>query len=168
MTQSLQTIRNNILTSIYGRRLGLNPSEFLVGPKDLVKVTQFIGSSTNSSASSTGTALNNYGITALAVATQAASTGSSYGSTEVGGQFLLAPPAEGVEKLIYTASQHSTMLITVNFSTGYTVTGQQSSAGSSFGGLSFNAPGQWARLIGVSTAKWQVMGIATGASLAAT
>lgn len=167
MTQSLATIRNNILTSIYGRRLGLSQGEFLLGVKDVVKVTQFIGSSTNSSASSTGTTLNNHGITALAVATQAASTGSSYSSTEIGGQFLIDAPTEGVEKLIYTASQHSTMLISVWFSTALTITGQQSSAGSTFGGLCFNAPGQWARLIGISTSKWQVMGIATGASLGA-
>lgn len=168
MTQLLATIRNNILTSLHGRRVGLDVNQFLQGPKAMRLQTQFIGSSTASSASSTGTQIDNFGITALAVATQAASTGSSYGSTEVGGQFLLEAPAEGVEKMIYTASQHSTMLITVNFSTGYTVKGQQSSAGSSFGGLSFNAPGQWARLMGVSTDKWQLMGIATGASLAAT
>lgn len=165
MTQSLTTIRNNILTSIYGRRLGFDANEFLRGAKDMIKATQFIGSSTASSASSTGTTINNYGITALAVATQAASTGSSYGSSELAGQFILDAPQEGVEKLIYTASQHSTMLISVVFSTG--VTAQNTSAGSSFGGLSFNAPGQWVRLYGVSTSKWVMMGIATGASLAA-
>ena len=141
-------------------------NEFLVGVKDLVKVTQFIGSSTNSSASSTGTEILNYGYTALAVATQAASTGSSYGTTEVGGVFALAAPAEGVEKLIYTASQHSTMLISVAFSTG--VTAQYSSFGSSFGGLGFNAPGQWVRLLGLSTSKWAIIGNATGCSAAAT
>lgn len=166
MTTSLATLRNNILTSIHGRRMGLDNDQFLQGPKAFRVATQFIGSSTNSSASSTGTEILNYGITALAVATQAASTGSSYGTTEVGGVFALAAPAEGVEKLIYTASQHSTMLISVAFSTG--VTAQQSSAGSTFGGLSFNAPGQYARLIGISTSKWQVMGISTGASLATT
>ena len=166
MTQLLQTIRNNILTSMHGRRVGLDVNQFIQGPKDIRKQTQFIGSSTNSSASSTGTEIDNFGYTALAVATQAASTGSSYGTTEVGGTFALAAPAEGVEKLIYTASQHSTMLISVQFSTG--VTGQSASAGSSFGGLSFNAPGQWVRLLGASTSKWIMIGIATGASLATT
>lgn len=166
MAQSLEQIRSANLTSIYGRRLGVNANDFLGGPKDIKKATQSIGSSTNSSASSTGTEILNYGITSLAVATEAATTGSSYGTTEVGGVFALAAPEPGVEKLIYTASQHSTMLISVQFSTG--VTGQNTSAGSSFGGLSFNAPGQWVRLIGLSTAKWLMAGIATGASLAAT
>lgn len=166
MAQSLEQLRNTILTSIHGRRLGLTSDSFMVGPKALKKATQFIGSSTNSSASSTGTTLINYGITSLAIATQAATTGSSYGTAELGGTFLLDAPTEGVEKLIYTASQHSTMLITVAFSTG--VTAQNTSAGSSFGGVSFNAPGQWVRLIGISTAKWLMAGIATGASLAAT
>lgn len=166
MAKSLEQLRNSILTSLYGRRMGLDPDAFVVGVKDVKKATQFIGSSTNSSASSTGTTIINYGITSLAVATQAASTGSSYGTTEVGGQFLLDAPAEGVQKLIYTASQHSTLLISVMFSTG--VTAQNTSAGSSFGGLSFNAPGQWVKLMGVSTSKWLLAGIATGASLAAT
>ena len=166
MAQSLEQIRSANLTSIYGRRLGLSSNDFLGGPKDIKKATQSIGSSTNSSASSTGTAILNYGITSLAVATEAATTGSSYGTAEVGGVFALAAPEPGVEKLIYTASQHSTMLISVQFSTG--VTAQNTSAGSSFGGLSFNAPGQWVRLVGLSTAKWLMAGIATGASLAAT
>lgn len=161
---SLTTLRNSILTSIYGRRLGLNKNEFVVGTKDLAKATQDIG--TGTTASSTGTEILNYGITSLAVATAAATTGSSYGTTEVAGVFALAAPEPGVEKTIYTASSHSTMLISVQFSTG--VTALNTSAGSTFGGLSFNAPGQWVRLVGLSTSKWLMAGISTGASLAAT
>lgn len=157
-------LQNSILTSIYGRRLGLNKNEFVVGPKDLAKATQDIG--TGTTASSTGTEILNYGITSLAVATAAATTGSSYGTTEVAGTFALAAPEPGVEKLIYTASSHSTMLISVQFSTG--VTGFNTSNGSTFGGLSFNAPGQWAKLVGLSTSKWLMAGICTGASMAAT
>lgn len=162
---TLENLRSSILTSIYGRRLGLKNGDFLVGPKDLAKATQAIGDPA-STASTTGTAILNYGITSLAVATAAATTGSSYGTTEVAGVYALAAPEPGVEKLIYTASNHSTMLISVQFSTG--VTGLNTSAGSSFGGLSFNAPGQWVRLVGLSTAKWLMAGISTGASLAAT
>jgi hypothetical protein len=164
---TLANLRNSILTSVYGRRLGINHRDFLVGPKDLARATQTIEpSSLLSTVSTTGTEILNYGITSLAVATQAATTGSSYGTAELGGVYALAAPEPGVEKLIYTASQHSTMLISVQFSTG--VTAFNTSAGSSFGGLSFNAPGQWVRLVGLSTAKWLMAGICTGASLAAT
>lgn len=164
---TLSTLRNSILTSIYGRRLGLSKNEFVVGPKDLAKATQSIGpSSAASTVSTTGTEILNYGITSLAVATAAATTGSSYGTAELGGVYALAAPEPGVEKTIYTASDHSTMLISVQFSTG--VTALNTSAGSTFGGLSFNAPGQWVKLIGLSTSKWLMAGISTGASLAAT
>lgn len=167
MGQTLTQIRNRMLTSIYGRRLGLNQADFLGGVKGLIKAIQVIEpSSALSTVSTTGTEINNYGMTSLAVATEAATTGSSYGSTEVGGQFGMAAPEPGIEKIIYTATNHSTMLITVNFGTG--VTGINTSAGSSFGGLSFNAKGQWVRLYGLSTAQWLMAGICTGASLAAT
>lgn len=157
-------LQNSILTSIYGRRLGLNKNEFVVGPKDIALATQDIG--TGTTVSSTGTEILNYGITSLSVATAAATTGSSYGTAEVAGTFALAAPEPGVQKTIYTASSHSTMLISVQFSTG--VTALNTSAGSTFGGLSFNAPGQWVKLIGVSTSKWLMAGISTGASLATT
>ncbi len=167
MGQTLNQVRNKILTSIYGRRMGLSQGDFLAGPKGVIKAIQVIEpSSALSTVSTTGTEITNYGITSLAVATEAATTGSSYGSTEVGGQFLIAAPEPGIEKIIYTATNHSTMLITVNFSTG--VTGINTSAGSTFGGLSFNAKGQWVRLYGLSTAEWLMAGICTGASLAAT
>lgn len=162
---TLANLRNSILTSIHGRRIGLKNGDFLVGPKDLAKATQAIGDPT-STASTTSTEILNYGITSLAVATAAATTGSSYGTAEVAGVYALAAPEPGVKKTIYTASNHSTMLISVQFSTG--VTAINTSAGSSFGGLSFNAPGQWVELMGLSTAKWLRLGISTGASLAAT
>ena len=94
MAKSLTELRNSILTSVYGRRLGLDPDEFLVGQKALKMVTQSIGSSTNATASNTGTQLLNYGITRMAHATEQASTGSSYGTAEVGGVYSLAAPAE--------------------------------------------------------------------------
>lgn len=167
MGQTLTQVRNKILTSIYGRRLGLTVSEFMAGPKAVIKAIQVIEpSSALSTVSTTATEILNYGITSLAVATEAATTGSSYASTEVGGQYLLAAPEPGVEKIIYTATNHSTMLISVVFSTG--VTGINTSNGSTFGGMSFNAKGQWARLYGLSTAQWLMAGICTGASLAAT
>lgn len=166
MSQSLEQIRSANLTSIYGRRLGLNANGFLGGPQALKMATQSIGSSTNSTVSTTGTEIINYGVTSLAVATEAATTGSSYGTAETGGVFALAAPEPGVEKTIYTASQHSTMAIVVAMSTDVFI--QSSSLGSSFGGITFNAPNQFVRLIGVSTSKWLQAAMSTGVVMAAT
>lgn len=157
-------LQNSILTSIYGRRLGLNQNEFLVGPKGMAVATQDIGTGTTES--STGTEIMNHGITSLAVATAAATTGSSYGTTELAGTFALAAPEPGVEKIIYTATSHSTHQINVQCSTGVTIIA--TSLGSSFGGVSFNARGQYIRLLGLSTSKWLADGWSTGTSIAAT
>jgi hypothetical protein len=167
VAHTVDTLRNSILSSIHGRRLGLDKDEFLVGPKALKKAYQAIDpASLTSSVSTTGTEVANHGYTSLAVATQAATTGSSYGTTEVGGVYAMAAPAPGVEKVLFTSTAHSTMLITVSFGPG--VTAQNTSAGSTFGGVSFNARGQWCRLIGLTTDRWLMAGISTCASLAAT
>lgn len=55
MAKSLEQIRQTVQTSVHGRRLGLNPTDFVVGPKDLQKQI------TNATSSSTGTALDGYG-----------------------------------------------------------------------------------------------------------
>jgi hypothetical protein len=57
---TLENLRNSILTSIYGRRLGLDANECLVGPKAL---TQAVVTSLTSDSS--GSTINAYGITAI-------------------------------------------------------------------------------------------------------
>jgi hypothetical protein len=92
---------NNILTSIYGRRLGLQrfdtaqsgaarPAEFVVGPDDIR-----LGLTTNES---TGTAMAPAGISVL--------VGTSVASTPV---FTLAPPIPGVRKVVVFGSTNSAL-----------------------------------------------------------
>lgn len=92
---------NNILTSLYGRRIGLQPfstaqsgaainSEFLVGPDDIR-----LGLTTNES---TGTAMAPAGISVL--------VGTSAASTPV---FTLSPPIPGVKKTIVFKSTDSAL-----------------------------------------------------------
>jgi len=92
---------NNILTSIYGRRLGLQAfstaqsgaavnAEFLVGPDGLR-----LGLTTNES---TGTAMNPAGVSVL--------VGTSVASTPV---FTLAPPIPGVKKVVVFGSTDSAL-----------------------------------------------------------
>lgn len=159
MAKSLETLRSNILTSIFGRRLGLDPNEFMVGPKDIRLATQTLTSAT------TGTNAVNYGITGFNVTTASASTASSVGTTEVGRSFLLDPPSEGVSKILYNAnSTGSTASVVVEFGTG--VTCFSASLGSTFTGLTMWAGGQYAQLVGVSTSQWMAMTGSTGTSFA--
>lgn len=159
MAVSLEQIRNKIFTSIYGRRLGLDPNEFLVGPKDVRVATQTLTSAT------TGTNALNYGITGFNVTTASASTASSVGTTEVGRSFLLDAPAEGVTKFVYNANTTgSTASVVVEFGTG--VTCFSASLGSTFTGLTMWAGGQYAHLVGVSTSQWLAMTGSTGTSFA--
>ena len=161
MTQLLETLRNNQITHIYGRRLGLDKDEFLTGPKDFKVATQTLTSGT------TSTPIPNYGATNITVTTGGASTASSIGTTEVGLSWALDAPAEGVEKLIYlglTSTGRSTAGGVVEFGTG--VTGYDSSVMSSATGVKMDGTGAWVRLFGMSTAQWMVLGKSTSTSVA--
>lgn len=160
MTQLLETLRNNILTSLYGRRLGLDKDQFLVGTKALKVATQTLTSGT------TATAIPNYGATNITVTTGSASTASSVGTTEVGTSWALEAPAEGVEKMIYlglTTTGRSTAGAVIQFGTG--VTAYDSSITSSATGAKMDGTGAWLRLWGLSTAQWMVLGKSTSTSV---
>src|SRR5438105_3886995 len=95
---TLEGLRNSILTSIYGRRLGLKNGDFLVGPKDLAVGIQSLTSG------SSATAITNYGVTQVDVTTGAASTASSIGTTELGCSWTMDAPEPGVRKTLFKAS----------------------------------------------------------------
>jgi len=156
---TLTALRNSILTSIHGRRLGLNSNEFMVGPKDMAVATQSLTSG------STATQVTNYGITMLDVTTGAATTASSLGTTEVGCAWTMAAPEPGVRKTLMkvSATLGSTMPVVVGFGSG--VTGYNSSFLSTATGVMLNAVGQQVTLMGITTAKWLVLALSTGASV---
>ena len=153
-------LQNSILTSIYGRRLGLNANEFLAGPKDILLATQSLTSG------STGTQVTNYGITMLDCTTGAATTASSLGTTEVGCAWSMAAPEPGARKTLMkvSATLGSTMPVVCAFGSG--VTGYDSSFLSTATGVMLNAVGQVVHLVGLTTAKWLVLSKSTGASVA--
>lgn len=142
---------NNIITSIFGRRVGLQPmstvqngggkpAEFLVGPSDFrVGVT---------TAESTGTNLLPYGLSFVA--------GSSAASSSV---FTLDPPIPGVRKLLYFPStgDKNVYLKSANSETF------KSTVGSSFTTIQSTAGGLL-ELIGVTTAIWAAFGLTSGTS----
>lgn len=90
MAQSLETLRSGNITSVYGRRLGIQNDETLAGPKALKWVVQDL-----SSASTAGTVLNNYGVVVARI------SGSLTTATQP--QFLLSNPIVGVGvKIMYS------------------------------------------------------------------
>lgn len=159
---TLQQLRNSILTSVYGRRLGLDANEFLVGPKDHLRPIQSLTSG------SSATQVTNYGLTQLDVTTGAASTASSIGTTETGCSWQMAAPVAGVEKILtkVSATAGSTMPCIVELSTGATVTAIDTTLGTTFTGINLQGVGAYVRLLGLGTTSWLVIGKSTGTSLA--
>lgn len=153
MAQSLETLRNNVQTSIFGRRLGLDDADFIVGPKEVKGVVQDLTSG------STATTLNAYG-TIVARITGVATTAS-------GGVFILPNPVPGIGiNLCYAntsqaATAGSTAIAFLRGSTAFYI---QSSIGST--GVAVLLPqGTWARLLGISTDAYHFTG-AIGSTVA--
>lgn len=143
---------SKILTSIFGRRLGLQrmttaesggsrgSNEFLVGP-DAFR-------SEVSTAETTSTNLKAHGLSRVA--------GTSADSSSV---FTLDPPIPGVKKILYFPSTGNTACYvkTANAETIQTTLGSShTTIKSTIGGM--------CELVGVSTAVWSALGITSGTS----
>lgn len=146
MAQSLETIRSSLLTSIFGRRLGLDPSDFAGGAKDIKRAVQDLTSA------STATTLNAYGLIVARI--------TGVATTAAGGVFILPNPVPGVAiDLCYAntsqaATAGSTAIAFLRGSTAFYI---QSSIGST--GVAVLLPqGQWARLVGMSTDAYHFQG----------
>src|SRR5690242_17261190 len=122
MAQSLETIRSSLLTSIFGRRLGLTSDEYVGGTKELKLAIEDISTTVP-------TTLLAYGITRILT------SGSSQGPT----QHFLPAPVPGVEKtiiMVTTSTGSQQFLSTANGASIITATG-----GSTIGVLNFIGPG---------------------------
>lgn len=141
---------NNIMTSLFGRRLGLQAlttsqsggsrtADLLVGP-DAIR----LGVTT---AESTGTNVAAHGISIL--------PGTSAASTNV---YTLDPPIPGVRKYISLGTTASNLYLkTANSET------IQSTLGTSFTTIRSSVGGSY-ELIGLTTAVWMALGITSGTS----
>jgi len=140
MAFTLEQLRNKVQTSIFGRRLGLDNADHIVGPRGIrLDVTE-------ATSATTGTAITNSGLTILSM-----STGAAKGYT-------LAAPQPGVYKeLVATSSSTKGMVITL---TGAVL---NSTGGSTANTITFNGRGDRALLRGVSTAAWVALAL-NGAS----
>lgn len=144
MAQSLETLRSNAITSLYGRRAGLDRDETLVGVKDVKRAVQDLTSA------STATAINNYGVVNI--------TGTSLlTSAQV---FLLSNPIPGVAVTINNiranataGSSGCTALAIDRPSTAFYLESSEASTGVA---ILMNEAAS-ITLMGVSTAKYMVM-----------
>lgn len=131
MAKTQESLRDDIKTSIHGRRLGLDNDAFLVGPKALLSPV------TNATSDTTGTALLNHGHHSIATTTD--------------DTWTLADPKEGCMVTITTITTSTgTHTVSPANATIYSTNGVAGSA------IAFNAMGESVTLVGLSTAKWAV------------
>lgn len=133
MADLLQTQRNSILTSIYGRRLGIDRNDYLVGPKAEAVQVEDITTTAATSASP-------YGITRVLTT----------GSTQLGLYSLQAPERAGVRK---TLCLHSTSTGNMQFQlTGANCWASSGASGTTMINLKGN--GAVVELLSISTTLW--------------
>lgn len=137
MATLLETLRSNILTSFYGRRLGVTNAEYLVGPKSMQLQVEDL----------------------TTVATTVAAYGHSRviatGSTQGPVQYTLPAPVPGVQK---TLSLDTTSTGSYQFlSTAAGASILAASDGTTKSLINFVGQGGSAILIGVTTAIWRVL-----------
>lgn len=138
MAQSLETIRRQILTSMYGRRAGLTPDEFFGGIKDVKLAVEDI-------TSTVPTTLIGYGITRILT------SGSSQGPVQ---HFLPAPTA-GVPKVIAMGSTSTGSYQFLSTANGASILAASDATTKSQ--VNLVGQGGSVTLMGMSSAIWQVI-----------
>ena len=158
MAQSLTTIRNNSITSIHGRRLGLDSDETIVGAVGVKQVVTDLTSAT------TATVVPAHGITVCRM--------SGSATTAINGAFLLSNPIPGVACHIVRAntSQGATAGSTAAAFQRATTAFYIQSSIKSTGVAVVLADGQSVTLLGISTDAYQALvhGTSAGPSITGT
>ena len=132
MATLIETLRSAILTSVVGRRMGLDANGFLVGPADIRLQIEDITTTAATSASA-------YGITRVMTS----------GSTQTG-SYTLQAPIPGVRKTLMLTSTSTGIM--VFFPTNATVQTSSGLAGSTV--FSLRGLGAVMDLLAVSTSLW--------------
>lgn len=153
MKTSLDSLRSSIITSLFGRRAGLDQNGLLVGmPALRMPVDGF--SSEGSTFPSTGTGtLSKYGVSVIG---SSASSGTISASPTCQ---QLPAPVPGIPKYLFNPST-AVMTVGTTAAAAYFMT----SGGSTYQYLTMSGKGQGAVLLGISTDVWAVMGGCAGSS----
>lgn len=162
---TLSGLRNSILTSLFGRKLGLDPSGFLLGPPgypDVVSGAVSTGSTCISgvaTAGSTGststvTTLPAYGVSAIGTTVSSGNTGGTTGG-QSGCNYQLDYPVPGVSKLIVNPTTGDAGV----FTKGAYIFGSSFTPASTYqyATLCGNV-GAYLELMAITTAVWWVTG----------
>lgn len=140
MAISLQQLRDATLTSVHGRRLGIDDKECLVGVKDVRKAVEDISTTAATSAI-------NYGVTRVLTS----------GSSQHGANTLQAPFPGVVKTLVLNSTSTGGHHFTATSATIYTA-----SAGTTSAVVNLYAPGASVQLFAVTTDRWIVVGGSLG------
>ena len=155
--QSLDQLRNQIVTSWYGRKDGMDVNEFEVGPRDLRVQVQVITTTSLSSAAAPSSGVAYFGITQLAC-TSGAGVYTMSGPNEAG--IFGGPPPGIIKTIVQTCT--STAGFTIQVPSGVNISG---TGGSSFNQMVFLSMGHTASLTAVSSALWALSAGAVAAGI---
>lgn len=143
MAFSIETLRNEAVTTIYGRRLGLDSGGRLIGHEGLrIPVV-------DATSDTTGTAITGHGFTQV--------------DTSTDDTWLLAPPVRGAFKYIYTGSTSTGIRTIMRNAATFVI---QSSANSTGTTIVAQAGGLLLTLFGVASSIYAVVSRPTGFSSA--
>lgn len=139
---TLEGLRSQLITSIFGRRLALDSGEFIVGPKAFREQVEGFTAATTLMSTSVA-ALSAYGMSML-------------GSTQTSGStaWTLAAPVPGTKKVLFNPTTGSANVTTTGAGAFVCST---ASAASTQGNIFFVGKGAMVELIGISTSLWGVM-----------
>jgi len=139
MALSIEQLKNRIITSIHGRRIGFDENDYLVGPKDLRK------NIVDYTSGSTGTTVLPYGVHSFQLTTL---------STQ---DFLLSNPVPGVAVTIVAQMSGATNLSSNwNLKRPSTAFYIESSEGSTLTTINMSSR-SFVTLMGISTDRYQVI-----------
>ena len=141
MALLIETLRNAYKTSLYGRRIGLDANDYIVGPPGMRVQVEDITTTAATSASP-------FGITRVLTS----------GSSQTGSYTLQAPIVGVTKTLLLNSTSTGGQQFTMTGATVYNAT-----AGTSSAVVNLYAPGASVQLTAVATDRW----IVTGGNLAA-
>ena len=145
---SLNGLRNQILTSIFGRRLGFDSQGFLVGPNDIRNQVEGVSSAGSTITSTSVTSpLSNWGVSLVGASGATATTG-----------YTLTAPQPGVYKTLFVATTGYAVITTTTISTGAGTAGaficSSGSVTSTHQTITMSGKGASLTLIGITTGLW--------------
>lgn len=143
LNTSLEGVRNRLVTSIFGRRLGLESNNALGGMVGVINpISGFSSGGTTITSTDVGTAIPAYGLTAVGASGASATTA-----------YVLAAPIPGVRKTLFVPTTGYAVVLS---STGsfYCST---ASVTSTYQIATFTGKGNVLELMGVTTALWAVL-----------